>query len=91
MCKRSKKEMALPRARRYEFGANGVAEGVRQAVQEGEISQTTADEIVRLIDERLEGGPASLSGKIFVLGGRGRHDFLCYRTGTVSPRRRGKL
>ena len=52
---------------RYEFGANGVAEGVRQAVQEGEISRTTADEIVRLIDERLEGGPASLSGKIFVL------------------------
>ena len=52
----------------YEFGADGVAEAMRQAVQEGEITQATADAIARLVDERLNGGPASLSGgKVFVL------------------------
>lgn len=52
----------------YEFGADGVAEAMRQAVQEGEITQATADAIARLVDERLRGGLASLSGgKVFVL------------------------
>ena len=52
----------------YEFGADGVAEAMRQAVQEGEITQATADAIARLVDERLNGGLASLSGgKVFVL------------------------
>ena len=52
---------------RYEFGADGVAEAMQQAVEEGKISQATADDIVRLVDERHKGGPASLSGKVFVL------------------------
>ena len=48
-------------------GSDGVAEAMKQAVEEGKISQATADDIVRLVDERHKGGPASLSGKVFVL------------------------
>ncbi len=54
-------------ALRYDFGADGIADGLRQAVEEGEISQATAGAIAQMVNQRLEGGPASLNGKVFVL------------------------
>ena len=53
----------------YEFGTEGFVEALGQAVENGEISQTTADLIGRLADERFEGGKASLSERrqVFVL------------------------
>lgn len=52
-----------------EFGTEGVAETLRHAVENGETSQATADLIGRLVDERLEGGTASLGEQqqVFVL------------------------
>ena len=52
----------------YDFEADGgIEQALQRAVQEGEINQTTANTIGRLIGEQLEGGPASFTGNIVVV------------------------
>ena len=45
----------------------GLEQALRQAVEEGYISQTTADAVGRYVGERLEEGPASFAGNVVVL------------------------
>ena len=54
----------------YDFEADGgIEQALQRAVQEGEINQTTANTIGKLIGEQLEGGPASFTGNIMVVEG----------------------